>query len=166
MGRPERLTPERQERFLKAIRTGAFPEVAAAYAGFSSATFYRYMSGASRQHAAFRRAVLRAQSELELELVGRISLEAGSSARWAFALLERRFPKRWGPGANPEPDLAEAVELGQRPDERVVSLDPEQIAQLLRSLEAVRLEAAKGQGEVDIDRFEERQPRSRHAVES
>jgi hypothetical protein len=26
MGRPERLTPERQERFLKAIRTGAFPE--------------------------------------------------------------------------------------------------------------------------------------------
>ena len=166
MGRPERLTPERQARFLKAIRAGAFPEVAAAYAGFSSASYYKYMHGVSPQHATFRREVVRAQSELELDLVGTITREAGSNPRWAFALLERRFPKRWGPGANPEPDLAEAVDPEQRSDERVISLNPDQIAQLLRSIEAVRLEAAKGQGEVDIDRFEERQPRSRHAVES
>jgi hypothetical protein len=71
-----------------------------------------------------------------------------------------------GSWREPRPDLAEAVELGQRPDERVVSLNPEQIAQLLRSLEAVRLEATNGQGEVDIDRFEERQPQSRRGVES
>src|SRR5664280_911716 len=134
MGRPERLTPERQERFLKAIRAGAFPEVAAAYAGFSSASYYRYMHGASRQHATFRREVVRAQSELELELVGRITREAASNPRWAFALLERRFPKRWGPGANPEPDLAQAVDLGQRPQDPVISLGPELIDQLVRSL--------------------------------
>ena len=166
MGRPERLTPERQERFLKAIRAGAFPEVAAAYAGFSAASFYRYMHGAGPQHSTFRREVVRAQSELELELVGRITLEAASNPHWAWALLQRRFSKRWGSGANPEPDLAEVVDLAQRRDERVISLKPEQIAQLLRSLETGRLEATKGQGEVDIDRFEERQPRPGQEVVS
>ena len=124
------------------------------------------MHGASRQHATFRREVVRAQSELELELVGRITREAASNPRWAFALLERRFPKRWGPGANPEPDLAQAVDLGQRPQDPVISLGPELIDQLVRSLEAVRLEATKGQPEVDVDRFEERQPRSSNEVES
>jgi hypothetical protein len=136
MGRPERLTPERQERFLKAIRAGSFPEVAAAYAGFSAASYYKYMRGAGRQHATFRREVVRAQSELELELVGRISLEAGSSARWALALLERRFPKRWGPGANPESDMADAVDVGLSPVESAMGLVPGELDRLLRSLEA------------------------------
>ena len=37
------LTPESRERFLQAIGIGAFPEVAARFAGFSAASYYRYM---------------------------------------------------------------------------------------------------------------------------
>jgi hypothetical protein len=164
MGRPERLTPERQERFLKAIRTGAFPEVAAAYAGFSSASYYRYRHGVSRQHASFRREVLRAESELELELVGRITLEAGSSARWALALLERRFPKRWGPRANPD-DAAEVGDVGVRPGEPI-NFDPALIDRLLGSLEAMRPGTKNGQPDLDIGRFEEQRPGSGREVGS
>ncbi len=79
MGRPERLTPERQERFLEAIRRGAFPEVAARYAGFSPASYYRYMKGATPEHAAYRDAVIRADAELEVHLGGVMKLAADTS---------------------------------------------------------------------------------------
>ena len=97
MGRPERLTRERHEKFIQAIRTGCFPEVAARFAGFAPATFYRYMHGTTPAHAAFRDAVLKAQTELEVRLVGIITREALTKPRWAMESPAATIPRQVGP---------------------------------------------------------------------
>jgi len=134
MGRPERLTAERQARLLQALRAGVFPEQAARYAGISAATYYRVMQATTRAHAAFRDEVVRTQTELELRLVGIIAKEAGSSASWALRLLEKRFASRWGRRATPDDGHADAGdEVAGSPDE-LVSLDPAFIAALVPKL--------------------------------
>ena len=95
MSRPSKLTAEATERYVKAISAGAFPEVAARFAGFSPASLYRYLQGATPEHAAFRDAALKAQVDLEVRLSGTLVQEAMSEAKWALVVLERRFGERW-----------------------------------------------------------------------
>ncbi len=124
MGRPERLTPERQERFLEAIRRGAFLDAAARYAGYSPSTHHRYMKGETPEHAAYRDAVRLALAELEVHLGGVIKLAADSSAYWALKLAEKRFPSHWG--RNPSTDSWADHEADELP--RAASAKPDQAA--------------------------------------
>ena len=96
MGRPSKFTTERRDRFLSALGTGVFPETAARYAGWSPATFYRFLAGTTTAHVGFREDVRRVETELELRLAGTVTQAAFSDPRLALALLERRFGERWG----------------------------------------------------------------------
>src|SRR5450759_1725613 len=95
MSRPSKLTAEATERFVRAISAGAFPEVAARFAGFSPASMYRYLRGSTPEHAAFRDAALKAQVDLEVRLSGTLVQEAMSEAKRALVVLERQFRERW-----------------------------------------------------------------------
>jgi hypothetical protein len=162
MARPERLTPERHEKFVQTIRTGSFPEVAARFAGFSPASYYRYMQGTTPAHAAFRDDVLRAQTELEIRLVGIITREALTKPRWAMELLQRRFAARWARGAAFDEAVAEAKADRPSAADELLTLDPALVDTLVqRLLEASEsLRTREAPSAHDIGRFVERRPRS------
>ena len=121
MSRPVKFTPEACERFLKALQVGAYPEVAAAFAGWSPRTYYRIMRGRSPEHVQFRADVERVLTELERRVAGTLLRAAFNDPRWAAEFLERRFPGRWGKqrldgdddpaGGDPAPAASELVVL-------------------------------------------------------
>lgn len=100
MGRPSKLTPERQQRLLDAIRAGNYYEPACVYAGIDYATFRRWMQrGEQATHGPyreFREAVLRAEAEAEIRAVALINKAMPDDWRAAQMFLERRHPERWG----------------------------------------------------------------------
>ena len=54
-GRPDKLTPEIQNKIVTAVRAGAFVETAASYAGISKVTLYDWMKrGNKSPHGKFR----------------------------------------------------------------------------------------------------------------
>jgi transposase len=107
-----------QERILGAIRSGAYNETAAAYAGIGESTFYKWLARAQDELAGgpeargiyveFREAVEKAQAESELEHLlvirgaaqGRPTKQGvpGSPQQWQAAawMLERKHPDRYG----------------------------------------------------------------------
>ena len=159
MPRPSRLTPEATERFVQAIGAGVHPETAAHYAGFSPASYYRYMKGSSPAHAAFREAALRAQTALEVVLAGTLTRAALRDPKWALTLLERRFGEHWArrQAAEPAPVPSAAPSAA---DEMVV-LDAALVEILVpRLLEAgARPSAGHSAVEAVVERFEDRAPR-------
>ena len=58
-GRPTKLTPDTEHRFLSYIRAGAFAWVAAESAGIGQATFYRWMEQGEADEAADRQTLFR-----------------------------------------------------------------------------------------------------------
>ena len=161
MSRPSKLTSEAIDRFVKAIRAGAFPESAARYAGFSPASLYRYMQGSRPEHAAFRDAALQAQVELEVRLSGTLVQEAMSEPKWALVLLERRFGERWAPRAPAAETPAQTRPADQRPPDDVVTLDATLVEVLVPKLLAAgdRLRSGESGGSDDVARFEDGAPR-------
>lgn len=156
MARQSKLTPRARARFLQAIQAGAFPEVAARFAGFSPASYYRYMKGSTPEHAEFRLDVLDALAALEVRITGTLIQRAMTDPRWALVALQHRFPERWQGGALPEPD-------GPRPkrsddDDDVVILDPDFVSELVpRLLEAGERQRSDPSAErVDVVDFEDR----------
>ena len=139
MGRPTKFTPERRERFLAALSTGAFPETAASHAGWSPATLYRILGGTSPDHVAFREDVVRAETELELRLAGTVTQAAFSSARLALALLEKRFGERWGRRAAVLPPAGDPQSPEGALTPGVVVLEPALLAAVVPVLLAARL---------------------------
>jgi hypothetical protein len=161
MSRPSKLTSEAIDRFVKAIRAGAFPESAARYAGFSPASLYRYLRGSRPEHAAFRDAALQAQVELEILLSGILVQKAMGQPRLALILLEKRFPERWGKGAHANEAPADPRSADRRPPDDVVTLDAALVEVLVPKLLAAgeRLRAGESGGSDDVARFEDRAPR-------
>lgn len=100
-GRPSRLNPEVVGRFLQAIRAGNHRETAAQFAGISNATLYRWLRDSRAPFVAFRRAVVMAEAEVEVEVVSNIIRLSSKSTRAAAFWLSRRYPGRW-PMARPE----------------------------------------------------------------
>lgn len=99
-GRPTKLTPETQETILNAIRAGNYIETAAALAGISKETFYKWLRRGARaktgKHRDFVDAVEKAQAEaeaLDLQIIRQASKKHWQAAAWR---LERRSPERWG----------------------------------------------------------------------
>ena len=85
-------TAERRAAVLAGIEAGATRKGAAAAAGISEKTFYRWS-----EQPAFRAAVREAEGRFELAMVARIRM-AATKGSWsaALALLARRLPETWG----------------------------------------------------------------------
>jgi hypothetical protein len=148
MARPTRLTDETIDRFLQAIRGGAFPEVAARYAGFSPRAMYRYLRGSSPAHAAFRDRVVLARIELEVRLGGTVVQAGYGDPRWALAYLERHFPERWARRSTSLDDPAEPPSVNRPSAGEMIELDPNLldglVAKLLETGDRLRAEGSAG----------------------
>lgn len=102
MARTLKLTPETQDKICVAIRLGNDKKIAAALAGVSETTFYRWLEmaeapNAKKEYREFRESVERAEAEAEVSRVARIT-QAADNGTWQAASwwLERKFPERWG----------------------------------------------------------------------
>lgn len=100
-GRKTRLTLDRQEKIINAIRAGAYIETAAAAAGINKTSLYAWLKKGERYpgtiFSAFADAVNAALAQAEMRDVLAISKAAGEGDwRAAAWRLERKFPGRWG----------------------------------------------------------------------
>lgn len=92
-GRPSKLTPERQERLVSALKAGASRIGAANFAGIGETTMRDWMrlavdDAADGEYRGFRRAVLEAEAIAELSAVVEVRK---ADPKW---FLSRRF-NRW-----------------------------------------------------------------------
>jgi transposase len=116
-GAPYKITPEIQTKLVNALKGGNFIQVACDYAGIAYSTFYDWLSRGERgqrEFVEFSNAVRDAMSQGEMKLVitldkyavgrpakfdtqGRL-IEDSITPDWkcALAMLERKFPQRWG----------------------------------------------------------------------
>lgn len=100
MARPDKLTPEVQERIVTVIRDGNTRAAAALYAGIGETTLYRWLQtgGRSRNGSKCRElweAVKKAENATELESVLIIRTAAQKSWQAAAWWLERRRHGDW-----------------------------------------------------------------------
>ena len=100
MGRPNKLSPEIQERICSALRGGNYESAAAAAGGVGSSTFHRWMErgrlAKSGPYRDFWVAVTRARDAAELSLVSMWVAAMPSDWRAIAEFLARRYPERWG----------------------------------------------------------------------
>src|SRR5664279_729567 len=161
MSRPSKLTSEATDRYVRAIGAGAFPEVAARFAGFSPASLYRYLRGSTPEHAAFRDAALKAQVDLEVRLSGTLVQEAMSEPKWALVRLPSLAARRAAPLAGhqrSDPRLhdraGEERSDRRRPGPQAqASRKPVGRAQRRRRVAPVRQGLAGGDERVRLDRW-------------
>lgn len=104
MGRPTKLTPERAEAILKAIRLGASKEAAAQAAGIAYDTLNNWRlrgeaggSGAAK-YVQFFEALEVAQAKANVRAAKALFRAGGEDWRAALAFLERRERGIWGDG--------------------------------------------------------------------
>ena len=100
MGRPSKLTPERQEKLVEAIQAGNYYTSACAYAEIAYSNFRQWMikgeAEESGKYRDFHEAIKKAEAAAELRNVGVIQqagIDTWQAAAW---WLERRYPDRWG----------------------------------------------------------------------
>lgn len=126
MARPTVLTPELHDKIIKALQAGAYMETAAAYAGISKDTFFRWLKAGARYnvaveqgkphdesdapYGAFSDSITKAMADAELTDLILIGKAAKQEKYWTAAAwrLERKYPQRYG--ANRQPDDASQVE--------------------------------------------------------
>jgi len=99
-GRKTVLTPVVREKILRALRRGNFRRAAAAYARIGTSTLDHWIMEGKRnpdsELGEFRRAVLEAEGDAEMESVRRIRFHAREDWKAAAFWLERKRPKTWG----------------------------------------------------------------------
>lgn len=164
MGRPTKLTPDRQARIVELIKAGNYIEVACAAAGITDASYYKWMSvgrAIISEHgndetewpntlteyevacAGFFEACKIATAEAEAYAV--TAVRTAMPKNWAAAMtyLERRFPGRWKRRDAITVDNPFDIQgaQGQGLDEAAMLQDPEAVHHLHRALEL----AARGQ---------------------
>jgi len=95
-----KLTPELQSRVVTAIAGGSYKVIAAAYAGISETTFYRWMEEGERARSGVKRefweAIRLAEAQAEVRNVLLIEAAAPTDWRAAAWMLERQHYERWG----------------------------------------------------------------------
>jgi len=112
-GRPTALTRDIEERIISAVRGGSYLDDAAAYAGISERTLYRWMqkgrdalaaeehgyelTDQERQYGQFCQALLKARADATIRNVTLIQ-NAAQNGSWQAAawFLERTNPRKWG----------------------------------------------------------------------
>jgi transposase-like protein len=114
MGRPSKLTEERQETICEALRKGVSIEGACQLAGVSDRAYYKWRERGEEElrrveeghhncrvrkdeepYVQFFQETTRAIGESEEYLVEKIYEAAPETPNAALRLLERRFPDRW-----------------------------------------------------------------------
>jgi hypothetical protein len=98
MGRPSKLTPEVQEKIVAALRGGNYRNAACHAVGIAEDTFRVWMirgEEGQKPYAAFRAAVIDAETQAEITLVNHVAAAASRSWMAAAWLLAHRFPDRW-----------------------------------------------------------------------
>jgi transposase len=101
-GRPDKLTPEIQERIVKLIRDGNYIQVAARAVGLPEATLYRWLQRGEDERKGkywdFYEALKGAEAIAEAEAIGEVRTASRDKGQWAAGMtwLERKFPSRWG----------------------------------------------------------------------
>ncbi|MGG3737207.1 hypothetical protein [Aeribacillus pallidus] len=149
-GRPSKLTPEIQKKIIDAVRAGNYMETAAAYAGISKDTLYRWLKQGARaksgKYKAFHDAIEKALAEAEVRDVMIIANAATSDWKAAAWRLERKFPDKWGRKEKLSADLNHSGQVTKR-EEYDISIthnilnDPESkelAKQLLRRRNALK----------------------------
>ena len=155
-GRPNKLTPEIQAKICDAIRAGAYVETAAALAGISKDTFYRWLKQGARAKSgkfkAFNEAVHKAMAEAEFRDIMIIANAAKVDWKAAAWKLERKYPERWARKDRSDVNLNHSGEVSKNETHEItfglseqLENDPESVElakQLLR-----RRFAIQGDGE-------------------
>ena len=99
-GRPTKLTPEVQTTIVNALAAGVYLETAASAAGIDRFTLNRWLKEGARHQNGIQKgfcdAVKKALATTETRLVATVNLASTSQWQAAMALLERRWPQRWG----------------------------------------------------------------------
>jgi hypothetical protein len=99
MARPTKLTPEAQERIVKALKGGNYRKVAVRWAGISYRVFAEWMARGKESpksaFGSFRRAVIEAEEEAEIGAVALVMVAARSDPKHAEWWLSHRHPERW-----------------------------------------------------------------------
>ena len=96
MGRPTKLTPETQQRFIDGLRLGLTYKLAASYAGVSMSTFSLWMQKGKDEvegiYSDFSAAVKAAEGLCAAQCMGRIQ-KAAEGGQWQAAgwIMERRY---------------------------------------------------------------------------
>lgn len=100
MGRPSKLTPDRIERFLEAIRAIAPYEMACQRAGWDYKTYRRWMQRGeeanSGKYREFYDAVKRAEADAVVAANAQIKIHGRKHWQAIAFLLERRYPEYYG----------------------------------------------------------------------
>ncbi|HEV8639460.1 MAG TPA: hypothetical protein VG370_35065 [Chloroflexota bacterium] len=100
MGRPTKLTAERQARACQAVQLGATYEMAAQYAGIGYSTWATWLQRAAagrHPYVEFLEALKEAEARAVLGWLAKIE-KAASDGEWTAAAwkLERRYPHAYG----------------------------------------------------------------------
>jgi len=109
-GRRTKLTPEVQERIVRALRAGNYFRTACIHAGISEATGYEWLARGRGEHdrpqtplyAAFAEACARAEADAETRAVAQIITAGRDDWRANAWFLERRRPAEWSPRVRTE----------------------------------------------------------------
>jgi hypothetical protein len=120
-GRPTKLDPEIADRFIRAIRKGAFRSVAAVWAGIGVRTFREWMVRGKEEpeFADFRRMVMEAERAAEIEVGETAFAAAAADPEYALAYMRVRWRKRWDPAKKLELTGKDGAPLGGLTDEQL-----------------------------------------------
>jgi hypothetical protein len=133
-GRPTKLTPELHTRFIEALRSCEYVELACAIVGVDKRTVYEWIKlgakGESPEHVAFRHAVKEARAQAAAQQLAHIAKAAGAG-EWTAAAwrLERSFPHLFGRNVGS------------------LKLENEKLRQEIELLKAKREQEQQGQGD-------------------
>ena len=96
-----KLTDELANLICTALSKGAYRETAANWAGVTQSQLSDWLKQKGEPWETFQRAVERAESYAELNMLNAVQLGAYADAKHAITFLQMRYKKRWQPPAAP-----------------------------------------------------------------
>ena len=106
-----KLTNRRAAIILYALSNGCYRETSAQLAGVTAETLSHWMSWDLEPYSTFQRLVRKAEADLEARMVTALTSKVEVRPELALAVLERKFPQRWGRTPPPLPPPA-TIDLG------------------------------------------------------
>jgi hypothetical protein len=110
-GGKTKLTNRRAGIILYALSSGCYRETAAQLAGVKAETLSHWMAWDREPFATFQQLVRKAEADLEARMVTALTSKVEARPELALAVLERKFPQRWGKTI-PPPPAPVTVDLG------------------------------------------------------
>jgi len=111
-GGKTKLTNRRAAIILYALCCGCYRETGAQLAGIKAETLSHWMAWDGEPYETFQRLVRKAEADLEARMVTALTSKVEVRPELALAVLERKFPQRWGKTMPPPPPAPTTVDLG------------------------------------------------------